>query len=207
MAQICLSKEVLIVSDEIHCDLLYDGRRHIPIASLDEEISNRAITLLSPSKTFNIAGLQCAFAIIQNKSLRDAFCKAREGLVSWVTAFGQIAALAAYRDGQPWLDELLVYLDGNRRFASEYIREEMPGMRMIMPEGTYLAWLDCRELGIQGEPGRFFMRQGRVALNEGSTFGPGGEGFLRLNFGCPRSMLQEALERMKTALQQERMVG
>lgn len=203
MAQICLSKGVLICSDEIHCDLLYDNRRHIPIASLEAEISSRTITLLSPSKTFNVAGLQCAFAVIQDKALRDAYCSAREGLVSWVTAFGQLAALAAYREGQEWLDGLLEYLDGNRRFASEYIRAELPGIQMVMPEGTYLAWLDCREAGIQDEPCRFFLRQGRVALNDGRTFGPGGEGFLRLNFGCPRSMLQAALERMKTALLEE----
>jgi cystathionine beta-lyase len=120
---------------------------------------------------------------------------------------GQLAALAAYRDSQAWLDELLVYLEGNRNFACEFIQAELPGVSLVKPEGTYLAWLDCRQSGIQGNPYRFFLKKGRVALNDGETFGPGGEGFVRLNFGCPRAMLQEALERMKAALQGEGGVG
>src|SRR5690606_19663976 len=118
----------------------------------------------------------------------------------WVNAFGQLAATAAYRDGQAWLDELLSYLAGNRDFLCQYLKEKLPGIRMAKPEGTYLAWLDCQEAGIQGDPCKFFLERGRVAMNDGRTFGPGGKGFVRLNFGCPRSMLEEALGRMKAAV-------
>jgi cystathionine beta-lyase len=199
MAEICLSANVTICSDEIHSDLLFDGYEHIPIATLDPEIARHTITLIAPSKTFNLAGLQCGFAIISNSELRHQFRSAREGLVPWVNAMGLIGAEAAYRDGQPWLDQLLAYLQGNRDFLWDFVKRELAGMRMTKPEGTYLAWLDCRELKLEN-PYEFFLKHARVALSDGRTFGTGGTGFVRLNFGCPRSILEEALSRMKSSL-------
>jgi cystathionine beta-lyase len=201
MAEICLRRGVLIVSDEIHCDLLYPGHRHTPVASLDPEIARHSITLIAPSKTYNLAGLQCAVAIIPDQTLRRSFQAAGQGLTPWVNLMGVTAAQAAYAEGQEWLAQLLSYLDGNRRYLANFVRQELPGIEMAPPEGTYLAWLDCRAAGLPGSPYQFSLEHARVALNEGAEFGRGGEGFARLNFGCPRPMLQEALEKMAAALQ------
>lgn len=202
MAQICLKQQVLICSDEIHCDLVYKGNQHIPIASLDPEVALRTITLIAPSKTYNIAGLESSIAIIQEPALRKQFLAARRGLVGWVNLFGQIAALAAYRDGQEWLGQLLQYLEDNRDYLAEFVHRELPTISMGKPEGTYLAWLDCRGAGLEKSPQQFFLEKARVAMNNGAAFGRGGEGFVRLNFGCPRSMLVEAMERIKNSLAQ-----
>lgn len=199
MAAICLSHNVIICADEIHGDLIYRGQQHVPIAALDPEIAQHTITLISPSKTFNLAGLQCSIAIIQNAELRQHYLEAKRGLVAWVNLMGLIAAQAAYREGQAWLDQLLIYLEANRDSQYDFVRRELPGIHMAKPEGTYLAWLDCRE-AIDGNPYEFFLREARVALGDGASFGRGGEGFVRLNFGCPRATLMEALTRMKQAL-------
>jgi cystathionine beta-lyase len=201
MAEICARHDLIICSDEIHCELLFRGSRHTPIATLSPEIESRTITLMAPSKTFNIAGLHCSVAIIPDESLRRRFESGRRGLIGGVTIMGYIAALAAYRDGQPWLDALLCYLEGNRDLTMDYVNNLLPGVRMACPEGTYLAWLDCRDAGIPGNPHEFFLREARVALNDGPDFGRPGEGFVRLNFGCCRDMLTEALERMRSALE------
>jgi cystathionine beta-lyase len=200
MAGICLRHGVVICSDEIHCDLIYSGNRHIPIASLSPETAQNTITLMAPSKTFNIAGLECAIAIIQNPDLRRKFQHSYKGLVGGINLMGWVAALAAYRDGQDWLDQVLVYLEANRDFMFDFVMKELPGLRIPRPEGTYLAWLDCRQAGVEGNPYEFFLHNARVALSDGASFGRGGEGFVRLNFGCPRAMLAEALDRMKKAL-------
>jgi cystathionine beta-lyase len=200
MASVCLKHKLVICSDEIHCDIVFNGKRHIPIASLDPEISNQTITLMAASKSFNIAGLNCAFAVIQNPELHQKFCAARKGLVGGVNVLGLVAALSAYKEGQSWLNHLLMYLESNRDFLYNYVNQEMPGVSMGLPEATYLAWLDCRKSAIPGNPYQFFLENARVACNDGDHFGSGGKGFVRLNFGCPRSMLQEALERMKNAL-------
>lgn len=199
LAEICLRHGVWICSDEIHCDLIYAPHQHTPIASLDAEIARQTVTLMAPSKTYNIAGLECSFAIVPDAGLRERLQAGRRGLVGWVNVLGQVAALAAYRDGQPWLDELLVYLQSNRDLVARFAQQELPGVKMTPMEGTYLAWLDCRSTGLEN-PYRFFLEEGRVALSDGADFGPGGEGFVRLNFGCPRTMLQDALERMRRAL-------
>lgn len=204
MAEICLKHNVLICSDEIHSDLVYGGYRHIPIASLDPEIARRTITLIAPSKTYNIAGLDSSIAIVQDAQLRKQYMAANHGLLGKVNLFGQVAALAAYRDGQEWLDQLLVYLQANRDYLVDFIRHELPYIKMGIPEGTYLAWLDCREAGLDTSPCQFFLDKARVALNDGVTFGKPGTGFVRLNFGCPRSMLADALENMREALGQVR---
>ncbi len=200
MAEICLRHGLTIISDEIHCDLVFPPHRHRPIAALDPAIEARTVTLIAPSKTFNIAGLQCALAIIPDPSLRRQVQSAGAGLVGGVNLLGFTAALAAYRHGQPWLEALLAYLQANRDLLVQYVREHLPGVRLAAPEGTFLAWLDCRNLALPGGPFRFFLERARVALNDGPTFGAEGEGFVRLNFGCPRALLVQALERMRAAL-------
>src|SRR6266850_1148799 len=201
LAEVCLRRGLAIVADEIHCELTLAGQRHTPIASLAPEIADRTITLMAPSKTFNLAGLKCSVAIIPNAPLREKFVAGRIDLVQTVNIFGYTAAFAAYRDGQPWLDELLRYLEANRDFVVEYVKTRLPGVKMAPPEATYLGWLDCRAAGPAArDPFTFFLDKAKVALNDGALFGPGGEGFVRLNFGCPRSVLTEALDRMRAAL-------
>ncbi|MEA3340636.1 MAG: PatB family C-S lyase, partial [Chloroflexota bacterium] len=200
LAEICLRHDVVICSDEIHCDLVFQGYPHTPIASLSPEVAAQTITLFAPSKTYNVAGLSCSVGVVQNPELRAKLEAAGAGLIPHVNVLGYTAALAAYRDGQEWLDALLVYLEANRDYLLEYIAAHIPAIECQRPEGTYLAWLDCREAGIPGNPHEFFLERARVALNDGAVFGEGGEGFVRLNFGCPRATLTEALERMREAL-------
>lgn len=202
MAEICRRYDILICSDEIHGDLVFRGYPHLPIASLAPEIAAHTLTLMAPSKTYNIAGLHCAFAVIPNPDLRKRFVTLASGLAFGSNLLGYTAALAAYRDSQSWLDQVLAYLESNRDFVAAYIGEHMPSIKMAKPEGTYLAWLDCRAAGIPGTPQEFFLEQGRVAFNDGATFGPGGEGFVRLNFACPRSLLVEGLTRMRSAIRE-----
>jgi cystathionine beta-lyase len=199
MAEICLRHGVPICSDEVHNELVYPGSVHVPIAALAPEIERQTITLIAPSKTFNLAGLQCSVAVIPNPELRAAYIGARRGLVTWVNIMGLIAAEAAYRDGDEWLEQLLVYLAGNRDYLAQYAAAHLPGVTLAPPEATYLAWLDCRASGLS-QPCQCFLDLARVACSDGATFGPGGEGFVRLNFGCPRPMLAEALERISAAL-------
>jgi cystathionine beta-lyase len=200
MAEICLRKGVTICSDEIHGDLIYPGHTHIPIASLDPEIAKNAITVMSPSKTYNLAGLKCAYAIIQNPDLRRKCLQASHGLFSSVNLFGLTAGLTAYREGSEWLADLLRYLTNNRDVLDQFIKIHMPGISMYKPEGTYLAWLDCRQAGIPGNANEFFLKNARVALNDGKIYGKEGEKFVRLNYGCPQSMMMQALERMENAI-------
>ena len=205
MAEICLRRGLVICADEIHGELMYPGHQHVPVASLDPEVEARTITLMAPSKTFNLAGLRCAVAVIPNQALREKFVAARLDMVQTPNVLGYTAMLAAYRDGQPWLDELLRYLESNRDFLVKHVRENFPGIEVGVPEATYLAWLDCREAGIpSNDPFTFFLETGKVAFNDGATFGRGGQGFVRLNFGCPRSLLTQGLERMGTALRRLR---
>jgi len=204
MADICLRHDVWICSDEIHSDLVYSGYKHIPVASLSEEIAAKTITLVAPSKTFNIPGLRGSAAIIPDEDVRKRFIEAQHGLMGGVNSLGQVAMQAAYEHGEPWLEALLDYLGANRNYLAEFVETRLPGVKMVAPEGTYLAWLDCRALNLETKEGTsfnpFFEEQAKVALNDGLWFGPGGEGFVRLNFGCPRATLVEALERMEEAL-------
>jgi cysteine-S-conjugate beta-lyase len=155
---------------------------------------------MAPSKTFNVAGLRCSMAIVPDEGLRRRLQEEKTRHFAAVNTLGIVAALAAYRDGQEWLDQLLTYLLANRDLVVGFVRREFPGMQVIAPEATYLAWIDCRESGMPGNAFRFFLEHARVALQDGAEFGPGGEGFVRLNFGCPRATLLQALERMKAAL-------
>jgi cystathionine beta-lyase len=201
MAEICLRRDVVICSDEIHCDLVFSGHQHTPIASLDPEIARRTVTLMSPTKTYNLAGLQCSFAIVQDEALRKRLVEAMHGLVMWTNLMGSNAALAAYRGGQEWLEQVLAYLEVNRDYLADFVQRELPGVEMMKPEGTYLAWLDCRKVGMQCSPFEFFLNEARVGFNDGPTFGKGGVGFVRMNFACTRQVLTEALQRMKAALE------
>jgi cystathionine beta-lyase len=202
MARICLERDLAIIADEIHCDLLYGAHRHVPMASLGPEVARRTITLMAPSKTFNMAGLKVSVAVIPEASLRERFLAARGDYVqAQVNIMGYAAALAAYRDGDAWLGELLRYLEANRDFLADYVRRHLPGVTVTPPEGTYLAWLDCRGAGpAAADPFTFFLERAKVALNDGALFGRGGQGFVRLNFGSPRALLTEGLERMRRAL-------
>jgi cysteine-S-conjugate beta-lyase len=201
MAEICLRHNVLICSDEIHCDILYRGYRHVPVASIAPEVEQQTITLMSPSKTFNIPGLKLAVAIIPNPELRKTFLALAAPLAGGPNVLAVTAAIAAYRDSQEWLDQQQVYLEANRDFLFEYLQTNLPAIAMSKPEATFLAWLDCRQAGIPGDPYEFFLDKARVALNDGLRFGRGGAGFVRLNFGCPRATLVEALERIRQALE------
>lgn len=205
MAEICLQNDAVIVSDEIHSELLLNGSKHIPLATLSEEIADRTITLIAPSKTFNTAGLFCAFAIIPNAELRERFKKVNEQITGHVSSLGIIAAEAAFSgacDG--WLAELLVYLKGNRDLVVDYLTENFPTARFTIPKATYLQWIDfgsyMRSGQITDTPHKFFLEKARVALNDGSVFGEGCENFVRLNFGSPRSMVEDGFERMRKAL-------
>ena len=200
IADICVAHDMLICSDEIHCDLILDGGSHVPTATLGPEVSARTITLMAPSKTFNIPGLNCAFAIIENADLRSQFKKAKEGTVPHTNVLGYTACLAAFRDGEPWRLALIDYLRGNKDIVRKFINAELAGLSMDDVQATYLAWIDTRALGLP-KPARFFEKFG-VALFDGAEFQ--GEGFVRLNFGCPRSILVEALDRLRRAVQSVR---
>jgi cysteine-S-conjugate beta-lyase len=201
MAAACLRRDLWIVADEIHCDLLFDGRQHVPIASLAPEIEQHTVTLMAPSKTFNLPGLKCAVGIIPNAALRERFAAAAADLVAKINVLGYTAAVAAYREGDAWLEALLAYLTANRDFLVQQVRATLPGVTIAPPEATYLAWLDCRGSAVAGrDPYTFFLERAKVALNDGVTFGPGGAGFVRMNFACPRPLLAEGLQRMRTAL-------
>lgn len=205
LADICLRHNTVICSDEIHSELLLDGTQHIPIATLAPEIAEGSITLVASSKTFNTAGLFCGFAIIPNKDIRERYQKTSEQMTLHANSLGQIAAQTAFSGAcDDWLKEALAYMTANRDFAAGFIGENMPEIRQTMPDATYMTWLDCNPLietgVIPGSPHEFFLNKAKVALSDGSRFGPGGEGFVRLNFACPRSTLEDALDRMRQSL-------
>ncbi len=200
IAEICLTHRLIICSDEIHCDLLYRGYHHTPIATLSGEVAGVTVTLMAPSKTYNIAGLECAYAIIQNEDLRRSWRDTCYGIVPGINVMGHCAAVAALTKGGEWLEQVMVYLEENRNYLAEFIRQRMPQIRMCRMEATYLAWLDCSGMPSGENAAEFFFRRARVALEDGSRFGKTGEGFVRLNFGCPRKILAEAMERMAASL-------
>ncbi len=196
LARICLERKLIVCSDEIHCDLIMEpGCRHIPIASLCDDIARQTITLMAPSKTFNIAGLSCSFAVIPDDTLRRRFKMAMAGIVPHVNVLGMVAAQAAYQYGQAWLDELKIYLGGNRDLVVDAIGR-MEGLAMGTGQATYLAWIDAGRLDVAA-PAKWFEAAG-VGLSDGAEFD--GPGFVRLNFGCRRALLSQALERMAAAV-------
>ncbi|WHA43778.1 MalY/PatB family protein [Agrobacterium larrymoorei] len=200
MSDICRRQDVLVISDEIHCELLFDGRRHVPFASLSDDAANRTITLMAASKTYNIAGLKTAFAIIKNKEMREKFSASRLGMVDSVNILGLEATLAAYTRAAGWKAEMLRYVEANRDFLLEEMASRFPSIRMIKAEGTFLAWLDCSALDLKPNPQAFFLENGKVGFSAGSEFGADFDSFIRVNFGCPRNLLVEGLDRMEKAL-------
>ena len=200
LAELCAKHNLIICSDEIHADFVYEGHRHVPIASLSPEIDRQTITLMSPAKSFNVAGIPFAFAVISDPDLRSRYENAKMGLVAHPGVFGFAAALAAYRDGDNWLDELVAYLQANRDEAAAFVHDRLPGVEMTPLQGTYLAWLDCRAARIAGNVHEHLLKTGRIATNDGALFGSGGEGFVRLNLACPRTQMLDGLERIRSAL-------
>ncbi len=202
LADICLRHHVIICSDEIHCDILYDGKKHTPIAALDPEISKNTATFMAPSKTYNIAGMHASVAIIQDEGLHATVKDFMQYLISSPGVLAFVAAKAAYEHGDEWLQEQIAYLQANRDLIGNAIDDGLlPGIRWSKPEGTFLAWLDCRELGIKGVLQTFFVENAKVSMNDGCTFGEAGEGFLRLNFGCTQAVLKQGLQKMAEAIQ------
>lgn len=199
LGNICLENNIIIISDEIHSDIIYEGYKHIPIASLSEDIQNITITCISPSKTFNLAGLSTSAIIIPNEELREAFNTLLRRLdVDGGNIFGTIALETAYSKGENWLEELLVYLEDNRNYLLDFIQREIPSIKPIIPEGGYLVWLNCEKLGIKGEElFNFFAKKAKVGLNSGARFGGDGDNYVRLNIACPKDILIEGLNRIK----------
>ena len=201
MAELCIKNNVLIVSDEIHSELLLDDNKFTPLAKLSAEIAKHTITLVAPSKTFNIAGLFCGFAIITDNELRDRYEKEVNHQRMHVGSMGLIAAQSAFSgqcDG--WLKELRGYLTDNRDFLVEYVTEYMPQVRLTVPDATYLGWLDFTQTGMIGSPYEFFLKNAKVAFSDGKLFGASGEGHIRLNFGTSRKLLEQGLDRISKAL-------
>lgn len=207
-AQIAAEHDALIISDEIHAELVFGPYRHIPTATLSEDIAARTVTCFSASKTFNLAGLNASVLIIPDSRRRRIFRERTEGFLSSPCVYGQTAMEAAFRHGDPWLDELLDYLKQNLRFLEDFFRSRIPEIEVMTPEGTYLAWLDCRRLNLSDARLRSLMRsEARVGLDDGYIFGSGGSGFQRINFACPRSRLEEALVRIERALKEQKQAG
>jgi cystathionine beta-lyase len=203
LADICLKNNILVLSDEIHCDLVLPGFRHTPVAKLSEKIAEITVTCIAPSKTFNLAGLSTSTVIISNPVLRKYFHSKIEHLqISNGNIFGTVASIAAYSEGSEWLDNLMEYLNRNTGYVIDYCREFIPEITPVRPEATYMIWLDCRKLGMPGKKlGEFFVSKAKVGVNEGSSFGPGGEGFMRMNLATTYKKVKQAMEQIREAVE------
>jgi len=199
--EIVLKHGGVVISDEIHSEIVVSDKKHIPFASISKEFEQNSITCFSPSKTFNIAGLSVSSIIIPNKKLRESFVLAAGHQLGKVSVLSLVAMEAAYRYGDEWLNELLKYLKENLKFLINYFEENIPQVRVIRPEGTYLVWLDFRALGMSGEElSKFLVEKAKVGLDDGYLFGPSGIGFARINIACPRKTLEEGLKRIENAV-------
>jgi cystathionine beta-lyase len=197
LADFCERHDLILISDEIHCDLVFDTEaKHTLTATLSEQIADRTVTLMAPSKTYNLPGLACAYSVIENTKLRAQFQKTIRGIITEVNCFGYAGITAAYDHGEPWRQALLAYLRDNYDFIYDFIRKEIPEITFRPMESTYLAWLDFSKLGIK-DPVKHFEKYG-VGLSDGTPFD--GHQHLRLNFGCPHSRLEEGLEKIKAAV-------
>ena len=202
LASFCHSRGIIVISDEIHADMVLFGNRHIPFASVSPEAAACSITFGAPSKTFNIAGIVCSYAVVPDEALRERFYR-------WIEAnemgsapiFSHIATVAAFRHGAEWRRQMLDYIQGNIEFVEDFCREHIPQIRPLRPQASFLVWLDCRRLGLDREGlNRLFIDGAGLALNDGEMFSPGGEGFMRLNVGTSRSVLKDALERLRSVI-------
>lgn len=204
LGKLCAAHNVIILADEMHCDLGFKGYQHIPLATISPEISKQTITFISPGKAFNLTAFYNSIAIIEDASLRQQFFAALEALeLLSGNLFGIVSLEAAYQYGEEWLNELLLYLEENATYLMNFIEDNIPQLKVIKPEGTYLAWIDCRGLNLTiPELHELFLYKAKVGVNDGEAFGATGLGFMRLNFGCPRSTLKEGLMRIKQAVDQ-----
>lgn len=202
MAEICIANNVLMVSDEIHSDLIFHGKKHIPTATVTEEIGKHIISCISGTKTFNLAGLQASTTIFPNAEIKNKFDTFWMNMdIHRNNAFSSVAMEIAFNQGEEWLEQLLEYLDGNFEFIRSYCAENIPQIKPNIPDATYLVWLDCRALGLDNETLRKFMiEKAGLGLNEGYTFGRSLSGYMRLNAACPRSVLEKALGQLKSAI-------
>ncbi len=203
LSRICLENKILIVSDEIHSDLIFRGNKHIPIATISEEMAQNCVVCMAPSKTFNLAGLSTSIVIIPDKKKFVMYERALNvGHIGMGNLFGTIAMEAAYELGDSWLNQLIVYLENNYNYLDTFISAELPRVKIMKPEATYLVWLDFSDYGMKDkELSEFIINRAGVALNNGARFGTGGEGYMRINIGCPKSVLNEALLRLRDAFQ------
>ena len=202
LARFCHSRGIIVISDEIHCDMALWGGRHIPFASSCEQAAQCSITFGSPSKTFNIAGIVSSYAIVPEQELREKFygyLSANE--YNDPPIFSPIATIAAFRNGEQWRKEMLEYVEGNILALEQYCRQYIPEIKPLRPQASFLVWLDCRALGLAHEQlVSLFVDKAGLALNDGEMFGQGGQGFMRMNAGCPRATLMQALEKLRSAL-------
>ena len=202
LAAFCHERGIIVVSDEIHADMALFGHKHHPFASVSPEAAACSITFGAPSKTFNIAGIVSSYSVVPNEKLRRPFYEwlaANE--LNEPTLFAPIATVAAFREGEEWRRQMLAYVEDNVRFVEDYCREHIPAVKPLRPEASFLVWLDCRSLGLSHDAlVDLFVKRAHLALNDGEMFGPGGEGFMRLNVGTPRSVLRTALHSLAAAI-------
>lgn len=203
VGELCMRHDILLVADEIHGDIVYPGHKHIPFAALSEEFADHCVVCNAPNKTFNIAGLQGGNVIIKNPQIREKYRKyAGRFHLAEFTPFSMVAHQAAYRHGEKWFEELLVYLEENIRFTSEYLKTHLPCVKLIQPEATYMVWLDFRGTGLSpAEVNDRLIKRAKVAFNDGGMFGKSGEGFQRMNVACPREIIETALRRVADAFE------
>ena len=202
LGQICLKHNVIVISDEIHSDIILKNHKHTPFASISKEFCKNTITCMAPTKTFNLAGLQSSFLVMSNPYYYEVMDRAFSTLdIKRNNAFSLVATEAAYNYGEDWLDELIKYIEDNVDFAIEYIKTHMPKLKVKKPEGTYLLWVDFNSLNVDEKDLKdALINKGKVALNSGSSFGIGGDGYYRINLACPRAMVLEALKRIEFAI-------
>lgn len=202
LADICYENNILVISDEIHADMALFGNKHLPYAMVSEKARENSITFMAPSKTFNIAGIVSSFCVIPNQTIRAGFFRflhaseLNEGHI-----FAYAATIAAYKYGQDWLKQMLKYIEGNILFTEKYLEKNIPQIKAVIPQASFLVWLDCRDLNLSQKELLFlFKERARLALNDGTMFGPGGEGFMRMNIGCSRKIIERALENLKKVI-------
>jgi len=202
VGEICLKNNILLISDEIHADLIYKGYRHVPTSAISPEIASNTITCMSPSKTFNLAGLSTSYLVIPDEKRKAQYERTLEHIhVGAGNIFGFVAMEAAYTFGHEWLDQLMDYLEGNLSLLQDFIKQHIPRIKVIRPQATYLIWLDCRDLDMSpAELKSFMISRAGLGLNDGLQFGKEGEGFQRINIACPRSVLHEALLKLQAAI-------
>ncbi|GIN59212.1 cystathionine beta-lyase PatB [Lederbergia ruris] len=201
IAELCKKYDVLIAADEIHADIIFEPHHHFPLASLDPAYQDFVVTFMAPSKTFNLAGLQASFIVAPNEEMRKKLTIIQQTLnLTSLNTFGMIAMEAAYRDGEEWLNECIAYIEGNINMIDEEISRSLPELDVMRPEGSYLVWIDCRKTGLNDQQLReSLLEKAKLAVNFGASYGKGGEGFIRLNPACHRSIVEEGLERLKIA--------